>query len=105
MRDGLPSVRTLVRYLWNRGSGVINEARRRGGVAFRRMRAGVQRFLADHLHIHPRNLTDFEFTTDEEALRYALAWPRARSETNFLDWMRRVGVDVTPSSIGDRASV
>ncbi len=105
VRDGLPWARTLVHDLWNRGNGVINEARRRGGVSFRRMRARVQRLLADHLQVRPRNITDFEFTTDEEALRYALAWPRPRSETNFLDWMRHVGVDVTPSSIGDRASV
>ena len=103
--DGLPWARRLIHDLRNGANAVLKHGRRRGGVLFRRVRGGVQRFLADHLQVPPRNIADFEFASDEEALRYALAWPRPRSETNVLDWMRRVGVDVTPSSIVDRTSV
>ena len=49
-----------------------------------RHRPAVTLFLADHLGRTPAMITGFPFRDDEQALRYALAYPRRETETNPL---------------------
>ena len=50
----------------------------------------------------PRNLSGFEFDTDQQALRRVIAWPRERTEINDrLDWFGPVEV----TSLADHDAV
>ena len=116
VRDGLPWLRTLVQDLMDEArprisaladstaSGIrFRDAVLKGIIAtqtgLRRARARFERLLADHLRLAPRHLSDFELTSDEDAIRYVIAWPRPRSPRNALTWIAQRAVDVTPPSL------
>ena len=94
VREGLPWVRTLLRDLWETSalgappdededsSGVPRLARValwKLRLAIKSVRARAKLLLADYLNISPKNLSGFEFDTDQQAIRRVIDWPRERA--------------------------
>ena len=56
-------------------------------LAIKSVRARAKLLLADYLNISPKNLSGFEFDTDQQAIRRVIDWPRERADINDrLDW-------------------
>ena len=117
VREGLPWIRTLLQDLWettllgfppdvdDNSTGVHRLARVawwKLKVAIKSARARTKLLLADHLNIPPRDLSAFEFATDQEAIRRVIDWPRERTDINDrLDWFGPVEV----TSLADHDAV